>query len=169
MRYFSLLAMFIMACGTSPTDLIESLQEKPSEEELVSPSTPEEIASKDTTLQELAEKGKYCVPGEIICHGSKIEQCNNKGDTLFTIEYCGNSKVCQEGECVERLACSLYSCDDPFHCPITYPPCPYGIGLGDIAEDAVFMDPTIKGALALSDLYDPKNDGLIALIAANGW
>ena len=169
MRYFSLLAMFIMACGISPTDLIESVQEKPSEEELLNPSPLEENINKDPTLEELAEKGTYCVPGEIICHGNKVDQCNDKGNVLFTVEHCSDFEVCQGGECVQRVDCTLYSCADPLHCSKTYPPCPYGIGLGDIAEDAVFMDPTTKSILALSDLYNPKSAGLIALIAANGW
>ena len=168
MRYLSILSMLVLACGVAPTDFIESTQEKFSEEELLDPTPLEEITNEDTTLS-LAEKGTFCVPGEIICHGNNVDQCNDKGDVLTIIEHCNDLEVCQGGECVDRLACSLYSCDDPLHCPKTYPPCPYGIGLGDIAEDTVFMDPTTASALALSDLYHPKSAGLIALIAANGW
>ena len=140
-----------------------------SEEESLGYPTPLGTSDPAGNLEQLASEGSLCVPGEKICHNNGVSTCNANGTALFDFKPCYSDKVCQDGACIERLPCTMNSCDDPFHCPLMYPPCPYGTQFGEIAEDTAFMDPTVDGYMYLSDLYDPKSPGLIALIAANGW
>jgi hypothetical protein len=168
MKYLSLLVVGILACGSPSTDLVQP-QDELSTESLTEVEAISENPNGSEEATSQGDSGNFCTPGKVVCHGNNVAQCNEEGTELNNVEPCYANEICFEGSCVEQQACTWSSCGNPLHCPKTYPSCPYGTQFGEIAENTSFLDPSTDSKLELADLYDPKNAGLIALIAANGW
>ena len=108
-----------------------------------------------------------CQPGEVVCDSKSVVQCTSTG-APEVLKSCSGGQTCVEGECAAMPACTKQTCEyDGAYCPDSYPPCPYGIQVGDTVENAELMDPVTKGPFNIGQHYG--EEGVLVLVSANGW
>jgi hypothetical protein len=132
--------------------------------------SPEEYA--DRTLAGADEGGssvtELCEAGIVGCEGDYlVTQCNSLGTDFEVLQSCSNGSVCSGGQCISKPSCTLNFCEDPAWCEDDYPACPYGIQVGDIMANALFIEPNSNQVFEIGEHYGET--GLMALVSANGW
>ena len=108
-----------------------------------------------------------CQPGEVVCDAKSVVQCTSTG-APEVLKSCAGGQTCVEGECAAIPACTKQTCEyEGAYCPDSYPPCPYGIQIGDTVENAELMDPVTKSPFNIGQHYG--EEGVLVLVSANGW
>jgi len=102
-----------------------------------------------------------CLVGSKICSTAGVYECQADG-SMLPIDDCGSSMVCSDGVCVEDGGSVVPSVP-----VLDYPEGPYGYQVGDIIENAQFVDPNTGESFKVGQHYG--EEGMLALIAANGW
>jgi len=102
-----------------------------------------------------------CLVGLKICSTAGVFECQSDG-SMLPVDGCGSGMSCNDGVCTEDGGSVV-----PSEVALDYPEGPYGYSVGDVIENAQFVDPNTGESFKVGQHYG--EEGILALIAANGW